>query len=60
MNEFDFGFVWGKLFVSWVINDDFFGIAVRIDKETEIEEVNAVYHITIQVGYGQLTIGFTS
>lgn len=60
MNDYDNGFAWGRFFVSWVINDDFCGIAIRIGRETNIEEVNAVYHITAQVGYGQLTIGFTS
>ena len=60
MNDYDKGFVWGRFFISWIINDDFFGIAIRIGRETDIEGVNAVYHITAQVGYGQLTIGFTS
>ena len=57
MNDFDTGFVWGRFFVSWIINDDFFGIAIRIGRETEIEDADCVYHITIQVGYGQATIG---
>ena len=57
MNDFDTGFVWGRLFVSWIINDDFLGIAIRIGKEyAECEECD-VYHLTIQIGYGQLTIG---
>ena len=60
MNDFDNGFVWGRFFVSWIINDDFFGIAIRIGRETQVEGVNAVYHITAQVGFGQLTIGFIS
>lgn len=49
MNDFDTGFVWGRFFVSWIINDDFFGIAIRIGKETEIEDADCVYHITIQI-----------
>lgn len=60
MNDYDKGFTWGRFFVSWIINDDFCGIAIRIGRETNIENVNAVYHITVQVGFGQLTIGFTS
>ena len=60
MNDYDKGFTWGRFFVSWIINDDFCGIAIRIGRETQIEDVNAVYHVTVQVGYGQLTIGVTS
>ena len=47
MNDFDDGFIWGRLFVSWIINDDFFGIAIRIGKEYEIYEDIDVYHITM-------------
>ena len=57
MNDFDNGFVLGRFFVSWIINDDFFGIAIRIGKEHAMDEDKDVYHITIQIGYGHLTIG---
>ena len=57
--ESGWGKTYGRFFISLVINDDFCGIAIRIGRETNVEEVNAVYHITIQVAYGQLTIGFT-
>lgn len=56
MNDFDTGFCWGRFFASWIINDDFFGIAIRIGKE-KIENEETVYHITTQIGYGQLTVG---
>ena len=60
MNDFDNGFVFGRFFVSWIINDDFCGIAIRIGKEHEMYEDVDVYHITAQLGYGQLTIGIIS
>ena len=34
-----------------IITDDFFGIAIRIGRETEIEDADGVYHITIQIGF---------
>lgn len=60
MNDYDDGFMWGRFFMSWIINDDFCGIAIRIGREANVKGVNAVYHITVQLGYGQLTVGFTS
>lgn len=60
MNDFDWGKTIGRFFISFIINDYFFGLAVRIGRETEVEGVNAIYYITVQVGYGQLMIGFTS
>jgi len=56
MNDFDDGFMWGRFFMSWIINDDFFGLAIRIGREVT-ETAGYVYHITIHIGYGQLTIG---
>ena len=57
MNDFDWGKTFGKFFISFIINDDFFGIAIRIGKEYADDELCEVYHLTVQVGYGQLTIG---
>lgn len=57
MNDFDIGFVWGRFFVSWIINDDFCGIAIRIGKEYADDVCCEVYHLTIQIVFGQLTIG---
>ena len=59
MNDFDIGFMCGRFFISWIINDDFFVIAIRIGKEHATDEDVDVYHITIQIGYGHLTIGIT-
>ena len=50
---FDRGFSIGRFYISWLINDLFCGLALRIGKEIELN----VYHITIQFGYGQLSIG---
>jgi len=55
MNNFDWGFNIGRFFVAWIINDLFCGIGIRIGKE-EISN-GYVYHLTIQIGYGQLSIG---
>lgn len=57
MNDFDWGITLGKLFISWIINDDFCGIAIRIGKEYADDVCQNVYHATMQLGYGQLTIG---
>ena len=51
--NFDKGFNIGNFFVSWIINDLFCGISIRIGKD----EPN-IYHLTIQIGYGQLSVGF--
>ena len=52
MNEYDRGFNIGRFFVSWIINDLFCGIGIRIGKDSP-----NIYHMTIQIGYGQLSIG---
>lgn len=57
MNDFDWGKTFGRLFISWIINDDFCGIAIRIGKEYADDVFCEVYHLTIQIGFGQLTIG---
>ena len=57
MNEFDRGFMLGKFFASFVVNEDFFGLAIRIGKEFAVDAMTDVYHITIQIGYGQITVG---
>ena len=51
--NFDRGFQHGRFFVSWIINDLFCGIGIRIGKD----EPN-IYHLTIQIVYGQLSVGF--
>ena len=48
--DFDKGFQRGRFFVAWIINDLFCGISIRKDSPN-------IYHMTIQVGYGQLSIG---
>jgi hypothetical protein len=57
MNKYDWGKTFGKFFISFVVNDDFFGIAIRIGKEYADDVYCAVIHLTIQIGYGQFTIG---
>lgn len=47
----------GKFFASFVVNEDFFGLAIRIGKEFAVDAMTDVYHITIQIGYGQITVG---
>lgn len=59
MNKFDWGNKWGRFFMAFIINDDFFGIAIRIGKEYADDASCEVYHLTIQIGYGQFTIGIT-
>lgn len=50
--DFDRGFNIGRFFVAWIINDLFCGISIRIGKDKP-----NIYHLTIQIGYGQLSIG---
>ena len=57
MNDFDWGRTFGRFFISFIVNDDFFGIAIRIGKEYVDDACCAVVHLTLQVGYGQFTIG---
>ncbi len=57
MNDFDWGKTFGRFFISFVVNDDFFGIALRIGKEYANDASCRVFHLTIQIGYGQFTIG---
>lgn len=57
MNDFDWGRTFGRFFISWIINDDFCGIAIRIGKEYAGDMYCEVYHLTVQIGFGQLTIG---
>lgn len=61
MNDFDNGFMIGRFYMSWIINDDFFGIAIRTGKEYPDEDhEKSVYHLTIQLGYGQLSMGIVA
>jgi hypothetical protein len=57
MNDFDWGKTFGRFFIAFVVNDDFFGIAIRIGKENADDVSCGVFHLTIQIGYGQFTIG---
>lgn len=57
MNDFDCGKTFGRFFISWIINDDFCGLAIRIGKEYADDACCGVFHLTIQIGYGQFTIG---
>lgn len=57
MNDFDWGTTIGRFFISWIINDDFLGLAISIGKEYSDSVCCDVYHLTIQIGYGQLSIG---
>ena len=59
MNDFDWGFKRGRIFMSFIINDDFFGVAIRVGKEAAVDMNVDVYHATIQIGFGQFTIGIT-
>ena len=59
MNNFDWGRTFGKFFIAWIINDDFCGLVVRIGKEYANDVSCRVFHLTIQIGYGQFTIGIT-
>lgn len=57
MNDFDWGKSFGRFFISWIINDNFCGLAVRIGRECVDDDCCGVFHLTIQIGYGQFTIG---
>lgn len=57
MNYFDWFTTIGRFFISCIINDNFLGLAIRIGKEYADDVCCEVYHLTIQIGYGQLTIG---
>lgn len=59
MNDFDWGMTFGRFFISWIINDDFCGLAIRIGKEYADDVCCEIFHLTVQIGYGQLTIGVT-
>lgn len=59
MNDFEWGVNYGRFFASLIVNDDFFGIAIRIGKEYASDVDVAVNHITIQIGFFQITIGIT-
>lgn len=56
MNDFDWSFTIGRFFITWIINDLFCGIGIRIGKDVILDSYN-VYHVTIQIGYGMLSIG---
>ena len=49
MNNFDWGKTFGRFFIAFVVNDDFFGIAIRIGKEYADDVSCGVIHLTIQI-----------
>ena len=55
-NNFDIGFTVGRFFGSWIINDLFCGLSIRLGKDVPCD----VYYILFQIGYGQLTIGWNA
>ena len=57
MNNFDWGFKKGRFFMSLIVNDNFCGLSLMIGKEFGVVGYDEVYHITIQLGWLQLTIG---
>lgn len=57
MNDFDWGTTIGRFFISWIINDDFLGLEICIGKEYAESAGCDVYHFTIQIGFGRLSIG---
>ena len=57
MNDFDWSKIFGRFFISWIINEYFCGIAIRVGKEYLETMCCEIYHLTIQIGLGQLTLG---
>lgn len=57
MNDFDWGFQKGRFFMSFIVNDDFCGVAIRIGKEMSTDVEKEVCHFTMQLGYLQFTAG---
>lgn len=57
MSDFDWGRTFGRFFIAWIINDDFCGLAIRIGREHADDVSCGVFHLTIQIGYGQVTVG---
>ena len=57
MNDFDWGFQKGRFFMSFIVNDDFCGVAIRIGKEMSTDVEEEVCHFTMQLGYLQFTTG---
>lgn len=57
INNFDDGFMLGRFFVSLIIDDLFFGIGLRIGRDTDEKRNGYIYHITAHIGYFMLSIG---
>ena len=55
-NVFDDGIMLGKFYISWHINELFCGVNVRLGLEHL--DTNDTFALTMQLGYGQLSIGF--
>jgi len=54
----DDGFMFGRFFVALADNELFCGIAIRIGKDYDLKRIAWIYHITMQVGYLQLSVGY--
>lgn len=57
MNNFDWGRTFGRFFIAWIINEDFCGLNIRIGRDRADVACCGVVHLTIQIGYGQFTVG---
>ncbi len=57
MNDFEWGRTFGRFFIAWRINDNFFGLNIRIGRDCVDDACCGVVHLTIQIGYGQFTVG---
>lgn len=55
--NFEVGDTYGRFFWSILSEYEFFGIAIRIGVEEIDEEVERVFHISLMLGYIQLTLG---
>lgn len=57
MDNFEWGRTFGRFFIALIVIDDFFGIGIRIGEEYAVDAGCGVFHLTIQFGYLQFTVG---
>ena len=57
MNNFDWGRTFGRFFIAWIINEEVCGLNIRIGRDRADDAGCGVVHLTIQIGYGQFTVG---
>lgn len=57
MDDFEWGRTFGRFFIAFIKNEDFFGIGIRIGNEYAIDAPCEVFHLTLQFGYLQFTMG---